>query len=269
MFEADSETTMARHPGQLNEHQQTRLRITCQYTDKLLSDKRSRQRLPTETAAPHRSPWRNHAFRTLGESPDVILETVANHATAFVRTASRNQVPALQLSEWIHEAISGSIQLSMQNLRTVGKLAVERLQQIAREMGRIDVPSQGDFEAILRNMPRFEMATLPSSFDAGPWKFWGERILRSRMKASLRASIGSHLGNELHLYGLALSQWSDQIARKLELLVNPYADAYRMQIQRVRGTPDSALNASQLEADLELLRNWRQANAAALTDTHA
>ena len=29
---------MERHPGQLNEHQQSRLRVTCQYIDKLLSD---------------------------------------------------------------------------------------------------------------------------------------------------------------------------------------------------------------------------------------
>ncbi|HET6215845.1 MAG TPA: dynamin family protein [Acidobacteriaceae bacterium] len=211
----------------------------------------------------------DHAFRTLGETPDAILETVANQATFFVRTAPHNQLPALQLSEWILEAINGSIQPSVEHLRTVGKLAVERLRQIASEMGRSDAPSQDDFEAILRNMPRFEMATLPKPFEARSWKIWGKKILHSRIKASLRASIGSHLENELHLYGMALSQWSDQIVRKLELLVNSYADAYRMQIQRVRATPDSVVDRRQLETDLELLQNWRPANKGALTDTHA
>ena len=38
MPEPTSETAMTRYPGQLNEPQQTRLRITCQYIDKLLSD---------------------------------------------------------------------------------------------------------------------------------------------------------------------------------------------------------------------------------------
>ena len=38
MPERNAETTMTRRPGQLNESQQTRLRITCQYIDKLLSD---------------------------------------------------------------------------------------------------------------------------------------------------------------------------------------------------------------------------------------
>jgi hypothetical protein len=66
-----------------------------------------------------------------------------------------------------------------------------------------------------------------------------------------------------------LSQWSDQIVRKLELLINSYADAYRMQIHRFCGTSDSAVNPGQLQADLELLKNWRPANSATLTDTLA
>ncbi len=211
----------------------------------------------------------DHAFRTLGETPDAVIETVTDKATSFIRTTSQNQVSPLQLSEWIHEAINGSIQPSMETLRKVCQRAVDRLQEIAKEMGRSDAPSQDDFEAILRNMPRFEMATLPKPFDAGARKFLGQRLLRSQMKASLRESIGSHLKDELHLYGMALSQWSEQIVRKLELLVNSYADAYRMQIQRIRETSDLAVNPNLLEADLELLRNWRPANTATLTDTHA
>src|ERR1700678_285548 len=38
MSKPNSESPMERHPGQLNEHQQSRLRVTCQYIDKLLSD---------------------------------------------------------------------------------------------------------------------------------------------------------------------------------------------------------------------------------------
>jgi len=116
------------------------------------------------------------------------------------------------------------------------------------------------------------MVALPGPFNAGPWRFWGHKILRSRIKASLRQSIGFPLKEDLHLYGMALSHWSGQIVRKLELLINSYADAYRMQIHRFRGmsdSSDSAANPSQLQADLELLRNWRPANDATLTDTRA
>ena len=87
--------------------------------------------------------------------------------------------------------------------------------------------------------------------------------------AALRQSIGLSLKEDLHLYGMALSQWSGQIVRKLELLINSYANTYRVQIHRVRGTSDSAINTGQLQADLEVLKNWRPANSATLTDTHA
>jgi hypothetical protein len=211
----------------------------------------------------------DHAFRTFGETPDAVIETVTDKATSLLRSTSQHQVSPLQFSEWIHEVVNDSIQSSMETLRKVGKGAVEQLQQIAKELGRSDAPSQNDFEAILREMPRFEMATLPRPFDAGPWRFWGHKIVRSRIKASLRQSIGVPLKEDLHLYGMALSRWSDQIVRKLELLINSYADAYRMQIHRFRGTSDSTVNPGQLQADLELLRNWRPANDATLTDTHA
>jgi hypothetical protein len=110
---------------------------------------------------------------------------------------------------------------------------------------------------------------LPGPFDAGPWRFWGHKVLRPRVKAGLRKSIGFSLREDLHLYGMALSQWSEQIVRKLELLINSYADAYRMQIHRFRGTSDSVVNPGQLQADLELLKNWSPADSATLTDTHA
>jgi hypothetical protein len=98
---------------------------------------------------------------------------------------------------------------------------------------------------------------------------WGHTILRSRVKASLRQSIGALLKEDLHLYGMALSQWSGQIVRKLELLINSYADAYRMQIHRFLGTSDSAVNPDQIEADLKLLRSWRPASSPTLRDTRA
>jgi hypothetical protein len=91
----------------------------------------------------------------------------------------------------------------------------------------------------------------------------------SPIGASLRESIGSRLKEELHLYGMALSQWSGQIVRKLETLVNSYADAYRMQIHRINGTSDAIANPDQLQADLELVKSWRPASAADLTDAHA
>jgi len=74
--------------------------------------------------------------------------------------------------------------------------------------------------------------------------------------------VDSLLKKELHLYSLALSQWSEQIMRKLETLVNSYADAYRVQIHRISGTSDALVNIGQLQSDPDLLRNWNAASTA-------
>jgi hypothetical protein len=95
------------------------------------------------------------------------------------------------------------------------------------------------------------------------------RNLRSRIGASVRESIGSHRKEELRLYGRALSQWSEPVVRKLEMLINSYADAYRMQIHRINGTSDAMANPDRLQADWELVKSWRPASAADLTDAHA
>ena len=206
----------------------------------------------------------DHAFRRFGETPDAVVVAVAHQAMNWARTTSENQLSALQLSEWIHDAVGRSIQEPIDRLRSVGQHAIDSLQKIAKEMRRSDAPSQEDFEVLLRDLPRFELAALPEPISVGHWKLLGEGVLRSRIRSNLRQSIGSHLKEELHLYGMALSRWSEQIVRKLEALVNSHADAYRVQLHRAIGGPAKAVNPGQLEADLELLQRWNADAASGL-----
>jgi len=47
---------------------------------------------------------------------------------------------------------------------------------------------------------------------------------------------------------------ASKIVRKLEALVNSYADAYRVQLHRISGGPQAAVDLEPPEADLELLQ---------------
>jgi hypothetical protein len=199
-------------------------------------------------------------FRRLGGMPDIVLGAVATRAIEWFGSSSANQVSSLQLSEWIHEIVARLVQPSLEGLRKTGRRAVGQLQDVATRLGRSDAP-QDDFEIILRQMPRFELAALPGSISAGYWKFGGKSILRARMVASLRQRIGAQLEQALYLYAIALSQWSEQTVRKLEALVNSYADVYRLQIQAIAGTADLPANSAQLETDVEVLRNWTPLHA--------
>jgi hypothetical protein len=211
----------------------------------------------------------DHAFRETGEKPSLVLDRVAERSVLWVRDGSVNQIPPLQLAEWIHEVIWAFVQSPVEELRRVGERAINNLQRIANELGRTDAPAKKDFELLLRDMPRFELAALPSAVRVSHWKILGDGIIRSRVKTSLRESIGSLMKDELHQYGLALSQWGEQVVRKLEALVNSYSDAYRMQIHRIGGGPGAAVNIAQAEQDLALLAKWESTRNSELAEKGA
>jgi len=206
-------------------------------------------------------------FREIGETPNAVVDLVAERAVQWARNSDANHIASLQLAELVHDVVWKLVQQPIERLRNVGIHAVSDLQRTAQELGKTDAPSREDFELLLRDMPRFELAVVPTEINVGHWKFLGEAIVRSRIKTSLRDSIGPLLKDELHLYGMALAQWSEQIVRRLEALINSYADGYRAQIHRISGASDAMVASSQLRTDLERLRNWVSTDAADLTNT--
>jgi GTP-binding protein EngB required for normal cell division len=206
----------------------------------------------------------SHAFFELGERPEAALAEAADNALAWMRANSKARVTSLQLAEWLHEAIWKSVERRIEDVRGVTQRAIFTLQTVAREMGRPDVPATDEADSFLRDMPRFELASLPEAINMSHWMFLGTRIVRGRIKKALRDSIGRRVKSELHLYGGALSRWSDQFVEKMVLLVSSYADAYRVQLQRIAGTSNDTVDVSQIEQDLARLTNW---NAEESPDT--
>jgi GTP-binding protein EngB required for normal cell division len=198
----------------------------------------------------------SHAFFELAETPERVLNETADCTLRWMQTNSNPRVTSLQLSEWLHDAVWKAVQRPIEDVRSVSQRAIFTLQTVAREMGRIDVPAPEDVESLLRDMPHFELASLPEAINMSHWMFLGTGVVRSRIRKALRESIGPLVKQELHLYGDALSRWSNQFVSKIVLLVSSCADAYRVQLQRISGTSDGAIDAPQLEQDLALLRNW-------------
>jgi hypothetical protein len=203
----------------------------------------------------------SHAFFRLGETPEAVLSEAADSTLAWMQANSKSHVTPLQLSEWLHDAVWRSVERYIEDVRRVCQRAIFTLQTVAQEMGRTDIPAPDEMEGLLRDMPRFELASLPEAINMSRWMFLGNGVVRSRIRKALRKSIGGLVKQELHLYGDALSRWSIQFVSKLVLLVSSYADAYRVQLQRISGTSNGAIDVPQLEQDLALLRNW-QAHAS-------
>jgi GTP-binding protein EngB required for normal cell division len=207
------------------------------------------------------------AFFKLSEMPEAIINAAADTASAWMAGNGRSRATSMQLSEWIHDAVWTAMGQRIDDVRSISRRAIFTLQAVAREMGRADVPSDDEVEALLRDVPRFELATLPEDMNISRWRFLGSRFLRYKARRSLQQSIGALVKQELHLYGQALTQWSEQFVSKIVLLVSSYASAYRTQLHRIAGTSNDAVDVPQLERDLSLLKTWAPGESADVTET--
>ncbi len=212
-------------------------------------------RLITGEVGEQRTVLSNFVYR-LGETPEIILNNTAESALAWMRANSNAHVTSFQLSEWLDDAVRESLANCIESVRDVSNRAIFTLQTVAQQMERTDFPVQDEVESLLRDMPRFELASLPEEISMSHWMFLGRSIVCSKIRKSLEQSIGLLLKQELHLYGHALSQWSNQLVGKIVFLVSSYADAYRVQLHRIDGTSEDTIDAPQLEHDLALLRDW-------------
>jgi len=107
------------------------------------------------------------------------------------------------------------------------------------------------------------MASTPHPIGAVFWGWLGRRTAFSLAQRGLRQSFGDQFKDEMHRYAQALTQWSEHTTRRVQVLLSSYADAYRAQLNRMRGLSADGARSPELESDLSLLLMW---NMKANTD---
>jgi GTP-binding protein EngB required for normal cell division len=193
---------------------------------------------------------------TLSQSGHSVVSKVANEAVSVLRQTKQSKLSSIDISEMMHAAVGNQVDPLAMAAREVGRDALARLQEVAKVLGRPDVPDDKELDSLLRDMPRFEIATLPTDIDVGLWGSLGTSILQFQLQKKLQHSIYPLLKQELDAYGHALWQWMRQFSRRLELLISSYADGYRAQIQEMSGQSSEESDLSKMKQDLELLLQW-------------
>jgi len=198
----------------------------------------------------------DQAFLELGERPETVVAELAEMVTARICAGEKRHFTPFEISEWTHDTVQRRVDQAIANTRTSLMGAVETLTEIARKMSRSDVPSTEDAELLLREVPRFEIEVVPLKISAARWSWLGRTIVRSAARSSLREHLGPLLKEELHRYKRALDLWAEQASRKMVAFVNSYADAYRAQLNRVRGLSGERETSPELAQDLTRLLRW-------------
>jgi GTP-binding protein EngB required for normal cell division len=200
----------------------------------------------------------NQAFLELGERPEVILAELAETAAAQIGSGASSQIDSSTLSDWTRDVIQKRVDLALTNTGKALIGAVAGLRRVANEIETSDMPTEEEAGALLRNAPRFELASVPQPIGAVFWSWLGDKALTALARHSLRQAFGESFKDELHRYGRALSQWSEHTTRRIEAFVNSYAEAYRVQLRRMNGQSSDVTASPELESDLSRLLNWNR-----------
>ncbi len=195
----------------------------------------------------------DQAFLELGERPEAILSELAEMVAARIFSCASSRIDSFSLVEWADDVIQKRVDRALANARKALSDAIVGLQETAMQIARSDMPTEEEAKTLLRNTPRFEMAHVPPPIGAAFWRWFGRKTAAALARHSLRQAFGESFRDELHRYGRALSQWSEHTSRKMQALVNSYADAYRAQLSRMRGQSTDATTSLDLANDLSLL----------------
>jgi GTP-binding protein EngB required for normal cell division len=198
----------------------------------------------------------DQAFLELGERPGVIVAELADMITARIAAGEKRHFTPFEISEWTHDAVQRRVDEAIAQTRQSLMGAVETLKEIAGEMSRSDIPSNEDAELLLREVPRFEIEVVPLKITAARWNWLGRAVVRALVRSNLQEHLGPLLKEELHRYKRALDLWTEQTSRKLVAFVNLFSDAYRAQLNRVRGLSGGAEASPELAHDLARLLRW-------------
>ena len=127
----------------------------------------------------------DHAFFTLGEAPERILNLTAETALAWMRASSKASITPAQISEWLQDAVRNSVEPIIERAGSVSRRAIDTLRVVAHEMDRSDRPEPSEADTLLRDIPRFELGIPQEGINLSAWMFPGNGVVRARIKNTL------------------------------------------------------------------------------------
>ena len=133
----------------------------------------------------------DEAFLELGERPEVILAELAEMAAVRICSGTSSQIDSSTLTVWTGDVIQKRVDLALINTSKALSDAITALRQAASEIARSDMPTEEEAGNLLRNAPRFEMASVPHPIGAFFWKWLGHKTA-TRLRDT---AFARHSGN--------------------------------------------------------------------------
>jgi hypothetical protein len=118
-------------------------------------------------------------------------------------------------------------------------LAVELAHELRRrgtDLGVVDVPSDEEFQSVIRGMPLFDPGSLgPSVSQPTPARLFGRRFATQQLARRLYRELGVALHQSLTTYSALLKEWTKVVTNQLLRRFDTYAEGYRVHAERRAG----------------------------------
>jgi len=145
------------------------------------------------------------------------------------------------------------------------KLLENAAYDLARELERAaqvleiaDRPSYQEFQALLREMPAFELDELHAEVERPRLaSLLGRQFVERALAGRIEEQAGAGLSRTLQRYSDLLKDWTNLVTGRIYRQFESYADTYRAQLGRALGEagPDGAENQDAIRRDLEELNS--------------
>ena len=161
----------------------------------------------------------------------------------------------------VRDAVTRTVREQTESLRqrmeSMTNKLFETLLAAARVLEIEDVPVEGEFSSVVREMPTFDPAygelRLERSFY---FSLIGESLSRSLMAKRLANVMGEQLARSLSAYHSLLYDWSERTLSQIQRRFDAYANSYRAQVAGlIGGNPSPADQEGLIQRDLVSLEN--------------
>lgn len=190
-----------------------------------------------------------------------ITDEIGNLASRSLWNAAANLValwskdsPENSTHEVVLDAVNRTVQEKASALHdllhSLGRELYESLRSTADILNLADAPAPGEFSALLREMPVFDLGHLsPTVKRPAIASFLGRSFAERRIANKLASSIGSHTLRALSAYRQLAYDWSEKTLGQIQRRFEAYANGYRAQVERMLGSPELSSEQEQAIRD--------------------
>jgi GTP-binding protein EngB required for normal cell division len=198
-----------------------------------------------------------------GEIRDLSSIALAGAAAGLVNLGDRG-AKENAAEQTVLDAVNQTVRGRSKRLYDVVSALGEELHQTllwtANALSLADVPTTEEFSSYLREMPVFDLGTIPLR-RMRPARIWflGRSFAERRTTRGLARSIGRDIERALSAYSQLAGDWSDRTLAQIQCQFDAYANAYRALVERL--TVPHPLSSEQEQAILRSLKSLRQDHA--------